>query len=143
MSIQQSVLAARPPAASRLGWRLGAGLIAVLHIAALAILAATEYGVLGPLLFLLFWAFLNFAFLAVLRRPAMSAALSLGLIATLVALSQLKFAILSMVINFFDILIIDSDTAAFLLSIFPDLRTTLLIAGVLSIPVPRQRVRRV
>ncbi len=135
MSIQQSVLAARPPAASRLGWRLGAGLIAVLHIAALAILAATEYGVLGPLLFLLFWAFLNFAFLAVLRRPAMSAALSLGLIATLVALSQLKFAILSMVINFFDILIIDSDTAAFLLSIFPDLRTTLLIAGVLSIPV--------
>src|ERR1700710_262535 len=127
MTIQQSVLAVGSPPASRLGWRLVAGLIAPLHISALAIMAATEYGILAPLLFLLFWAFLNFTFLAVLRRPVMSAALSLGLIAILVALSQLKFTILSMVINFFDVLIVDSDTAAFLLSIFPDLRTALLI----------------
>ena len=39
-----------------------------------------------------------------------------------------------MVINFFDVLIIDSDTISFLLSIFPDLRTILLIAAVLAGP---------
>ena len=46
----------------------------------------------------------------------------LCLFAAVIMLSQLKFSILWMVINFFDVLIIDSDTVAFLLSIFPDLR---------------------
>ena len=116
-------------------WKVRAGVIAAIHVAAFAILAMTEYGWLGPSLFLLFWAFLNLAFLVALRRPGISAALSLGLIAILVVLSQFKFTILWMVINFFDVLIVDSDTVAFLLSIFPDLRTTLVIAALLAIPV--------
>jgi phosphoglycerol transferase MdoB-like AlkP superfamily enzyme len=115
--------------------RVRAGVIAAIHVVALGILAATESGWLGPSLALLFWAFLNLVFLAALRRPGISAVLSLAVVAILVMLSQLKFTILWMVINFFDILIVDSDTVAFLLSIFPDLRTTLVIAAVLAIPV--------
>ena len=52
----------------------------------------------------------------------MAAALSLVLFALMVVLSQFKFSILWMVINFFDVLIVDTDTISFLLSIFPDLR---------------------
>lgn len=112
-----------------------AGVIGAIHAAAIVILATTEAGMLGPSLFLVFWAFLNFSFLAALRRPGISAAFSLIVIAILIVLSQFKFTILWMVINFFDVLIVDSDTIAFLLSIFPDLRTTLLIATLLAIPV--------
>jgi len=95
---------------------------------------STEYGWVGPPLFMLFWIFLNCCFLTVLRRPGVSAALSLGLIVILVVLSQLKFNVLWMVINFFDIIIIDSDTVSFLISIFPDLRTTLIIIALLAAP---------
>ncbi len=80
---------------------------------------STEYGWFGPPLFMLFWALLNCCFLALLRRPGVSAALSLGLIAILVVLSQFKFSILWMVINFFDILIVDSDTVSFPALDFP------------------------
>ena len=52
----------------------------------------------------------------------------------MIVLSQFKFTILWMVINFFDILIIDSDTISFLLTIFPDLRITLLVAGAAGDP---------
>ena len=138
MSIEHSFFGASPTATmGRLAesWKVRAGLIAAIHIAALAIMALTEWGWLGPSLSVLFWAFLNLAFLVALRRPGISAALSLGLIAILVVLSQFKFTILWMVINFFDVLIVDSDTIAFLLSIFPDLRTTLVIATLLAIPV--------
>ena len=51
------------------------------------------------------------------------------LFAAVVALSQLKFSILWMVINFFDVLIIDSDTVSFLLSVFPDLRTDIVFGA--------------
>ena len=138
MSIEHPSLGAGPIAAmGRLAesWKVRAGVIGALHVAALAILATTEYGWLGPSLSLLFWAFLNFAFLVAFRRPGISAVLSLGLVAILVVLSQLKFSILWMVINFFDILIVDSDTFSFLLSIFPDLRTTLIVAALLVTPV--------
>ena len=109
------------------GWRFGAGVIAALHLAALGHPGGDRVRlVLGPLLFSAVLGVPQLcSFSPCCAGPAMSAALSLGLIATLVALSQFKFTILSMVINFFDILIIDSDTVAFLLSIFPDLRTTL------------------
>jgi hypothetical protein len=116
-------------------WKVRAGVIAALHVAAFVILAMTEYGWLGAALSVLFWTCLNFFFLVALRRPGISAALSLGIVTILVALSQLKFTILWMVINFFDVLIVDSDTVAFLLSIFPDLRITLVIAALLVVPV--------
>lgn len=124
-------------------------LIAVLlHLAALTCLFLTESDLLGQSLFLLTWGLLNFAWLLVLRRPAISAALSLAMIAVVILVSQFKFDITWMTITFLDILIIDTDTFAFLLKIFPDLRTSLLVTVSVAIPVAiflwcydRQRVR--
>src|SRR5262249_2942955 len=133
----QSFFAARSIAAmGRLGQsrRLRGGVIAAVHFAAFAVMLWTEYGWFAQTIFVLAWSLLNFSFLTLLRRPGLSAVLSLLLVATLVVLSQFKFTVLWMVINFFDILIVDSDTIAFLLSIFPDLRTTLLIAALLVTP---------
>src|SRR6516165_10168046 len=83
----------------------------LIHVAALLSIFQTEYGLLATTLALLTWAFLNFFWLAVLRRPAVSAALSLMIMATLMVLSQFKFNILEMVISFLDFLIVDVDTA--------------------------------
>jgi len=89
----------------------------------------------------------EFLLLLFVQRPAVSAALSLLLVAALITLSHFKFTILWMVINFFDVLIIDSDTVSFLLSIFPDLRTILLIAAAVQFgagdPVADRHVPRV
>jgi len=109
--------------------------IAAIHAAALGVMLWTEFGWFALVLFLLSWAFLNFFFLLLVRRPAVSAAVSLLFVAVLVTLSHFKFTILWMVINFFDVLIVDSDTISFLLSIFPDLKTILLIAAALTIPM--------
>jgi hypothetical protein len=114
--------------------RLATGAIAGVHLAAFGVMAWTETGWFGPAMFLMAWALLNLTFLALLRRPGISAALSLLLIAAVVALSRLKFSILWMVINFFDVLIIDSDSASFLLSVFPDLRTMIIIGVLIAAP---------
>ena len=111
------------------------GAVAAIHAAALGVMLWTEYGWLASLLFLLAWACVNFTLLLLLPRPAIAAAISLLLLALLVTLSHFKFTILRMVINFFDVLIVDSDTISFLLTIFPDLKTGLLIAAVITIPV--------
>src|SRR5262249_8711789 len=58
--------------------RLAIALIAALHLAALGLLLWSEVGLVPKLLFCLTWGLLNFFWLAVLRRPAASAALSLG-----------------------------------------------------------------
>ena len=116
--------------------RVALGVIAAIHLAALGIMAWTEYGWFGRhCCHLLAWASLNFIFLALLRRPGVAAALSLVWSRLVVVLSQFKFSILWMVINFFDVLIIDSDTIGLLLSIFPDLRTIVIIAALLAVPV--------
>jgi hypothetical protein len=107
-------------------------LIVALHLVAAAVMLRTEYGWFGPTMFLLAWLLLNLIFLAFTRRPAISAALPLLMIAGVVVMSQLKFSVLWMVINFFDVLIIDSDTMSFLLSVFPDLRI-LVVTGVLIV----------
>jgi hypothetical protein len=112
--------------------RSAASVIVTLHLMAAAIMGWTEYGWFGPTMFVMAWVLLNLIFLAITGRPAISAALSLLVNAGIVALSHLKFAILWMVINFFDVLIIDSDTFSFLLSVFPDLRT-MVAAGVLIV----------
>src|SRR5688500_13347107 len=109
--------------------RLAAGVLAAIHAAAIAIMFMTEYDWRDWGLFLLIWGLLNGLFLTVLRRPALSAALSLMLVSVIVVLSQFKFRTMWMTLNFFDVLIIDPDTFAFLFSIYPDLRTTLLIAA--------------
>jgi hypothetical protein len=115
--------------------RVAVGVIVAVHLAALGIIGWTEYGIVPPLLSSLAWASLNFVFLALLRRPAISATISFSLVGLVIVLSQLKFSILWMVINFFDVLIIDSDTMAFLLSIFPDLRIIVVIAVLISAPL--------
>ena len=94
----------------------------------------TEYDLYGITLYLLTWGALNCFWLVLLRRPGISAALSLALFSILIVLSQFKASITWMTISFLDFLIVDSDTIAFLLQIFPDLRTTIIVAGVLAIP---------
>jgi len=105
------------------------------HLAALGLMLATEVDVAACLGFLLSWGILNFFWLALLRRPALSAALSLTLIVVLVLLSRLKHDIAQMTANFVDVMVIDRDTAAFLFTIFPDLRLSVISAALLTVPL--------
>src|SRR6266702_2444398 len=107
----------------------------MLHLAALAVLLATEHGPFAITLSLLAWVFANCLFLLVLPRPGVSAALALSLVVLLIALSRFKFEILQLTLTFLDFLIIDRDTFSFLLSVFPRLRTQLIVAGVIAVPV--------
>ena len=110
-------------------------MVATLHLAALAVLFATEYGPFAITLSLLAWAFVNCVFLLVLPRPGVSAALALILVALLIALSRFKFDILQLSLTFLDFLIIDSDSFSFLLSVFPRLRAQSIVAGIVAVPV--------
>ena len=49
----------------------------------------------------------------------------------LIVLSRFKFDILQLSLTFLDFLIIDRDTFSFLLSVFPQLRTQLIVAALL------------
>ena len=82
-------------------------LVAALHIAGLATLYDTEYGWFGVALALLTWVLFNALWLAVLRRPAVAAALSLASVAALIVLSQFKYSILQLTLTFLDFLIVD------------------------------------
>jgi hypothetical protein len=136
-----------PPAISFFAHRLGAAhavvrrdalriaLIASLHLASLAIMAFTEADMVAKLAFLLAWGILNFFWLGLTRRPAVSAALSLTMIVILVLVSRLKFDIIWMTANFLDVMIIDNDTISFLLSIVPGLTRNIIIAIVVVLPL--------
>lgn len=114
---------------------VGAGMVAALHVAALAVLFTTEYGPFAITLSLLAWVFVNCLFLLVLPRPGVSAALALILVALLIVLSRFKFDILQLSLTFLDFLIIDRDTFSFLFSVFPRLQAQLIVAGVVAVPV--------
>ncbi len=136
-----------PPAVLSLVQRLGAAhavgrrdalriaLIASLHLAALAIMAFTEADVVSKLCFLLAWGILNFFWLGLTRRPAVSAALSLVMVVILVLVSRLKYDIIWMTANFLDVMIIDKDTISFLLSILPGLYRNILVGAVVALPL--------
>ena len=109
--------------------------IIAIHLAALVRIYSTEYGGFGNGLALLTWGFLNFFWLIVLRRPAMAAVLSLMLVEALIVLSRLKFDILETTLSFFDFLVVDTNTVAFLLTIFPNLRIPAIVATFLAVPV--------
>ncbi len=111
------------------------GLIVAVHLAALAVLFSTEYGPFAITLSVLAWTFVNCFLLAVLRRPAVCAALALALIAILITLSHFKFGILQLTLTFLDFLIIDRDTFSFLLSVFPRLQMQLIVAGLFAAPL--------
>ncbi len=110
-------------------------LVATIHLAALALMAWSEVDLVGRALFLLTWGLLNFSWLAILRRPGLSALLSLAMVALLVVLSRFKSENLWMTVSFLDIMIIDADTIAFLLTVVPHLRVALAIAIVLAVPL--------
>src|SRR6185503_15292388 len=117
-------------ARARLTWIV----LALLHVAALMILQQTEDDLVPRLAFLLAWGFLNFTFLLLLRRPITAASLSLILIVGLIFLSRFKQDVLIMTANFVDVMLIDSSTASFLMTVFPQLSGT--IAAVAAVVVP-------
>jgi len=114
-------------------WRLLA--VAMPHLAALGIMLRTETDFGSRAAFLLAWGILNFFFITWLRRPALSGALSLTLVVVLVLLSQLKHGIVQMTANFLDLILIDRDTAAFLFTIFPNLRWSVALAAFVILPL--------
>jgi Sulfatase len=113
---------------------IGLAPIVVFHVAALAILYLTEWGFVHSTLALTSWVLLNFTFLMILRRPGVSAALSLALMGLLILLSKFKFGVLWLGITFLDFLIIDPDTFTFLLAIMPRLQVVVLIGIAAAIP---------
>src|SRR6516225_6604319 len=105
-------------------------LVAILNVAALALMAATEVDLVANAAFLLAWAFLNFFWLALFRRPIAAALVSLQIVVALVLLSQFKHDKLWMTVDFVDLMIIDQDTSAFLLKAIPSLRVPTTLAAV-------------
>ena len=109
--------------------------IAGIYLAALVSMYLTEDGLTGQALFLLTFGLLNSVWLVILRRPGVAAAFSLLPIVLIIALSKFKFDMLWMTLSFFDVLIVDTDTVAFLLMIFPKVRTALIVGAVILIPL--------
>ena len=101
--------------------------MAILHVAALVIMAASEVDPVAKAAYLLVWGLLNFLWLTLFRRPVAAAVISLAFIVALILLSQFKHDKLWMTVDFVDLMIIDQDTLAFLLAVIPSLR--LPIAG--------------
>lgn len=109
-------------------------LIAALHLAALALMAWSEVAIVPKVVFLLTWGMLNLFWLALLQRPAVSAALSLLMIVVLILLSRLKYDVILTTANFLDVWIIDDDTVYFLLMVIPGVTQKLVIAAALTVP---------
>jgi Sulfatase len=103
--------------------------LAILHVAALAIMAASEVDLVAKAAFLLVWGLLNFLWLTLFRRPIATALISLEFIVALILLSQFKHDKLWMTVDFVDIMIIDKDTLAFLLAAMPSLRLPIAVAA--------------
>src|SRR3954449_12090635 len=114
-------------------WRLLA--VSAPHLAALAIMLQTETDLGSRIGFLLAWGILNLLWITLLRRPALSGALSLTLVIVLILLSRLKHDIVQMTVNFVDVMMIDRDTAAFLFTIFPNLRWSVIGVGFVVVPL--------
>jgi phosphoglycerol transferase MdoB-like AlkP superfamily enzyme len=128
--LSRSFAAAASGARPRLAWVC----LAALHLAALAVLLWSEVGPVPRVTFLLTWGFLNFALLVPLRRPMAAAAVTLALMAILILLSQFKHGVLLMTVNFLDIMIVDLDSIAFLLAVYPDLGWMAWLAAAVLLP---------
>jgi phosphoglycerol transferase MdoB-like AlkP superfamily enzyme len=109
--------------------------VAAPHLAALGLMVQSETDFSSRLCFLLAWGVLNFIWITLLRRPALSGALSLTLVVVLVLLSRFKHDVAQMTVNFVDLMVIDRDTVAFLFTIFPDLRWSVIAALLVTIPL--------
>src|SRR4249920_1173529 len=113
---------------------IGIAAAGALHGVALVTSFITEYSLFAFALAALTWGLLNCVFLAILRRPGISAALSLVLISFIILMSQFKFGITWMTLTFLDVLVIDSDTFYFLVQIFPVLKLWLLAGALVFVP---------
>src|ERR1700758_64649 len=109
--------------------------VAAPHLAALALMLQTETDFGSRFGFLLAWGILNFFWITLLRRPALSGALSLTMVVVLVLLSRLKHDVVQMTANFVDLMVIDRDTVSFLFTIFPNLRWPVIFAGLVTLPL--------
>lgn len=107
----------------------------LLHAGALILLATTEVSLVGVAVFALLWIALNCLWLVLVRRLTIAALLSLEMFISLVMLSRFKFDKLWMTIDFVDLMIVDRDTTAFLLTIFPALRVWILLAAMATVVV--------
>jgi phosphoglycerol transferase MdoB-like AlkP superfamily enzyme len=121
------------PTARRRAWRIAP--TAALHLAALVIMVFTETDLVAAFAFLLTWGLLNFFWLALLRRPAVAAALSLAMVVIVVLVSRLKHEIISVTASFLDVLIVDKDTISFLMNILPDLERNVAISVLIGLPL--------
>jgi hypothetical protein len=129
-----SLIASRFASAGAAKRYVAIAIIAAMHLAAFAVMVWSETNYWSQTGFVLAWGLLNFAWLAVLRRPSLAAALSLAMIAVVILLSRHKHDLLFMTANFVDVMIIDEDTVAFLLTIFPSLGPVIGVAIVLAVP---------
>lgn len=128
----QAIAAATGPAASA-RWRVALALAP--QFVALAILIVTEVDTISRTAFVLSWIAVNLCLIALTRRPAISGAIALSMLAVLILLSRLKFDVVSMTVNFVDVMMINRASAAYLLTIFPDLWWTVaLVAAVVLAP---------
>lgn len=100
---------------------LGPALLVLMHLAALAVLLATEKSFVPQFAFLLGWGFFNFCWIAIFRRPAVAAVIAFAFLVLLLILSRFKHDVLLMTVNFVDLLIIDRDTFLFLMQVIPTL----------------------
>jgi hypothetical protein len=113
--------------------RSRAAIVALLHAAAVVVLWRTEFEPYHIALFAAAWGSLNFAWLTLLRRPSLSAALSLLMVFGVILLSKFKAGITWATLSFFDFLIVDPDTVAFLTASFPRLRLIVPLAAILIV----------
>src|SRR5919205_29004 len=92
--------------ASRLRRILAFGVLAALYSWALAVMILSEPDMIGKAAFVLAWGVLNAFWLALLRRPVASAALTVTMLMVLIALSAFKHEVLFMTVSFTDVLVV-------------------------------------
>jgi hypothetical protein len=107
---------------------------AAVQLAAFALLLWSEADWDAQAAFVFTWGFLNFFWLALLRRPSVAGALSLALVVILIVLSQFKHDVTMMTATFVDLMLADLATFAFLMAILPGLAWKVGIAVVLMLP---------
>src|SRR3954463_15269571 len=110
-------------------------LLGLLHLAAFAIMLWFEASLYSMLVYVLTWGVLNFFWLLVLRRAAIAAALSLLLVVTLITFSEFKFGVLWIQVSFVDLMVIETDTAKYLLQVYPWLGWAVAIGAAVVIPL--------
>jgi hypothetical protein len=115
--------------------RFAAISIMLLHLAAAAIMLWYEVTLYAAAVYVLTWALLNFFFLVLLRRAAIAATLSLVIVAVLVALSEFKYAALWLQLSFVDLMIVDTDTVDYVLTIFPWLGWVVVAFAAVLLPL--------